>query len=261
MHSLSNISYTNTSLEIRYIPMCLYRDILCTYIKKILSGNYQNYQNRILFSYKTLPVYPDATTSLFDQKTSANMKQLSTLQDKELVSLFKEGSKLAFEALYIRYRDRLTYFCKRLIKNEISSEDITQDIFLQLLESSDALNPELSFWGYLQTLARNRIIDEFKKFDVQSRFALHTILNGNDSTNQTENQIIDNDYTQLINKLIDGLSPRQKEIFQMSRVQGLTYKQIAEQMQISVETVREHIFLALKKIKKHVTQHADIHFK
>ena len=57
------------------------------------------------------------------------------------------------------------------------------------------------------------------------------------------------------------LEQKVKEIFQLSRMQGLTYKEIAELMQISVETVREHASLALKKIKKHLMQHADIHFK
>ena len=187
--------------------------------------------------------------------------KLSTKQDKELVALLKEGSHQAFEELYVRYKDRLMYFCKQIMKDKNSAYDIVHDVFLQILKTHEFLNPELSFWGYLQTLAQNRILNEFKRFDVHSRFAQHIIMNGKDSNNQTENQIIDEDYTILFNNLIESLSPRQKEIFQMSRIQGLTYKEIAEQMQISVETVREHVSLALKKIKKLLVQHADIHVK
>ena len=188
------------------------------------------------------------------------MNELSTKKDKELVALLRKGSEKAFEELYIRYKDRLIYFCKQSMKDETTSEDIVQDIFLHILKTCGSLDPELSFWGYLKTIARNRILDEFKRFDVHSRFVQHIIINGKDSDNQTENRIIDNDYEKLLNEVIESLSPRQKEIFQLSRTHGLIYKEIAEKMQISVETVREHVALALRKIKKHVTQHTDIHF-
>jgi len=189
-----------------------------------------------------------------------DIENLSAKQDKELVALLKKGSHQAFGELYARYKDRLTYFCKRSLKDENSAEDIVHDIFLQLLETSDGLNPELSFWGYLQKIAQNRILNEFKKFDVHSRFVQYIIINGKESTNQTENTIIDKDYAKLLNELIESLSPKQKEIFQLSRKYGLTYKEIAYRMQISVETVREYMYFALKKIKKHLMQHADIHF-
>ena len=188
------------------------------------------------------------------------MGKLFTIRDKELVTHFKEGSQLAFEELYTRYKDRLMYFCRRSMKDETSSEDIVHDIFLQLLETSDGLNPELPFWGYLQTLAQNRILNEFRKFDVHSRFVQYVLMNEKDATNQTENIIIDKDYEKLLNEVIESLSPRQKEIYQLTRIQGLTHKEIAELMQISVETVREHVYISLKKIKKYLRQHADIHF-
>jgi RNA polymerase sigma-70 factor (ECF subfamily) len=190
-----------------------------------------------------------------------DMDNLSKKVDKELVELLMAGSQQAFEELYIRYKDRLMYFCKRILKDQTKSEDIVHDIFLQLLEKNESLNPELSFWGYLQKLAQNRILDEFRRFDIYSRFAQYIIMNGKDSTIQTESSILDHDYTKLLNELIESLSPKQKEIFQLSRIQGLTYKEIAELKHVSVETVREHAYFALKKIKKYLMQHADLHFK
>ena len=187
--------------------------------------------------------------------------KLSEKGDKELVELLKDGSQHAFGELYVRYKGRLLHYCKRSLKNQTESEDLVHDIFLQVLEKRDSLNPELSFWGYLQKNAQNRILDKFKKFDIHSRFAQHIIMNGDVSTNQTETLINDNDYTKLLNEIIDSLSPKQKEIFNLSRIQGLTYKEIAELKQISIETVREHVYLSLKKIKKYLMQHIDIHFK
>jgi RNA polymerase sigma-70 factor (ECF subfamily) len=189
------------------------------------------------------------------------MDKLSNMQDKELVALFKEGSQLAFEALYIRYKKKLTYFCKSLLRDENRAEDIAHDVFLQVFETYYGLNPELSFYGYLQTIAHNRITNEVKRFDVHLRYAQNIIKHWNDATNQTEDMIIDNDYEKLLCGMIDSLSPQQKEVFRLSRIQGLTYNEIAELLHLTLRTVQKHASLALEKIKKQLLLHADLHFK
>lgn len=185
---------------------------------------------------------------------------MSEKQDKELLALFLNGSQRAFEELYIRYKGRLVHFCKWLMKNEIESEDIVQDIFMQLWENRDSLNIEVSFSGYVHTLVKNRALNEFRKFDIHTRYAQYIILNGKDVTNQTEDSIIDKDYAKLLDELIENLPERQKEIYRLSRIEKLTYKEISEALQISVPAVQKHASLALNKIKECLKQHADIHF-
>ena len=188
------------------------------------------------------------------------MEKLSTLQDKELVRLSKEGSQKAFDILYARYKRQLIYLGKRLLKNETDLEDMVQDIFLQLWDTRDALNPELSFSGYVHTLMRNRILYRYRNFDVHARYAQHILINADDSTNETEDTVIENDLTVLLNGVIESLPPMQKKIFTLSRVEGLTYKEISEILQISIPAVQKHASNALKKIKEHLKHHADIHF-
>ena len=189
------------------------------------------------------------------------MEKLSFIQDKELVELFKEGSKQAFEALYLRYIKKVTLFCKCLLRDEIRAEDISHDVFLQILENPDSLNPDKSFIGYLQTIARNLILNEFCRTDIHLRYAQHIIKHENDSANETEDMILDNDYAKLLKEMIDSLTPQQKEVFRLSRIQGLDYNEIAKLMKISVPTVQFHASLALKTIKKYLIQHAGLHFK
>ena len=189
------------------------------------------------------------------------MEKLSTLQDKELVALFKKGLKQAFDVLYFRYIKKMIIFCNSLLRDESRAEDIAHDVFLQILETPDSLNPEKSFSGYLQTIARNRILNEFKRTDVHLQYAQHIITHENDATNQTEHLILDNDYAKLLNDMIDELTPQQKEVFRLSRIQGLNYNEIAELLHISLPTVKKHASLALEKIRKQLTEHADLHFK
>ena len=186
---------------------------------------------------------------------------MSEKQDKELLELVINGSRQAFGELYTRYKGQLMRYCKQFLKDETGSEDVVQDVFLQLWEKRDSIGTIVSFSGYLHTLAQNRILNMFRQFDVHSRFARHILMNEKDTTNETEDSIITNDYVELLNKAIECLSPRQKEIFQLSRIQGLTYREISELMQISLDTVQEHASLALKKIRGYLEQHADIHFR
>ena len=189
------------------------------------------------------------------------MNRLSGQTDLELVELFKQGSQAAFEELYMRYKDPLFYYCKKYLHDETEAEDIVQDIFLQLWVSRDTLQIASSFSGYIYTVAYHSVLQLLRQFNIHSRYAQYILIHAKEETNETEDAIIDKDYTVLFNQMMEQLSPKQKEVFRLSRIEGYTYKQIAEVMHLSVETVQEHASLALKKIKKQLIQHADIHFQ
>ena len=187
-------------------------------------------------------------------------KVLSTKSDQELVTMMVADSALAFGELYARYKSILMYFLKRFLKGEANSEDIIQEIFIKIWNTRKDLNPELSFSGYLHTMAQNQVLNVLRRIDIHSRFVKKTLELADETVNQTECLIMDNDYARLLNEAIETLSPRQKDVFQLSRVQGLSYREIAELLQISPNMVQEHASIALHKIKKYLTQHADIHF-
>ena len=189
------------------------------------------------------------------------MEKLSTIHDKELVALTKKGSRHAFGELYTRYYDPLLYYCRQYLNDTSGAEDTVQEIFLQLWETRDSLNVDLSFSGYVHTLTRNRILYKFRQFDIHSRYAQQILINAQEASNETEDSILDNDYAALLNEWIEKLSPKQKEVFKLSRMEGLTYQEIAELLHISVPTVQTHAYLALKKIKEFLKQHTDIHFQ
>jgi len=189
------------------------------------------------------------------------INEISKKQDKELVELLIGSSQEAFGELYARFKERLLYLCKRYLKNEADSEDVVHDVFLQLWETRHSLNSEMSFAAYVQKITKNYTIDKLRHVDVHSRFAKNTLMNVADSTNETENTIIDNDYAELLKELIENLPPRQKEIYRLSRIEGLSYKEISKLLQISIPAVQKHASIALNKIKEHLQQHADIYFQ
>jgi len=189
----------------------------------------------------------------------SKINEISKKQDKELVELLISGSQEALGELYARYRNPLMNFCKKYMRNEADAEDLIQDVFLQLWEKRHSLDTVSSFSGYVQTMTQNKVFYTFRQSDIHSRFVRNMLTNGKDSMNETEDAIIDKDYADFLDKIIDSLSPMQKKVFRLSRIEGLTYKEIAELLQISADTVKEYVSLALKKIKKQIMQHTDIH--
>ena len=188
------------------------------------------------------------------------MGKLSTMQDMELVALLKEDSQLAFSELYTRYKDQLLYSCKKYLKNETAAEDIVQDIFMQIWETRHSLHIISSFSGFLYTAAQNRILNIYRQMDVHSRFARYILDNDNElsKSNEIENFIIEKEYMDILNKLIDTLPPMQKSVSRLNWIEGLTNKEISEKLNISVENVRKHTSLALKKIITKLSKHTNI---
>jgi len=187
--------------------------------------------------------------------------ELSKKKDKELVELLIGGSQEALGELYARHREWLMYLCKQNLKNEADAEDVVNDIFLKLWESRHILNSELSFTGYLRTITENYIKNILRHLDVHSRFAKNIYMNAKDSTNETEDSIIDNDYTKILNELIESLPSGQKEIFRLHRIEKLTYQEISEFLQIPVDNVRKQASRASKKLKDQISKITDIHFQ
>jgi RNA polymerase sigma-70 factor (ECF subfamily) len=107
-------------------------------------------------------------------------------------------------------------------------------------------------------MTQNDALDKLRHTDVHARYVENRLMNEIDLTNETEETIISDDYQQLLDKLIEGLPPMQKKVFQLSRIEELSYKEIAELLHISVYTVQEHASIALCKIKKNLSQHTDI---
>ena len=190
----------------------------------------------------------------------AKINDLSEKQDKELVELLMNGSNEVLGELYARYKDRLMFLCKRCLKNEADAEDVVHDIFLRLWEKRHTLGNISSFSGFVQTMAQNYATDKLRHSEVHSRFAKNMLVNTSDLTNETEDSIINNDYTNLLNELMEKLPPMQKKIFQLNRIEGLTYQQISELLQMPVGNVRRYAALASKKIKDNLSPHIDILF-
>lgn len=162
-----------------------------------------------------------------------------------------------FDRIYIIYFPKLVRFARTYLLDREDAENIVQDIFLQLWESADRSLLQSSLNAYLFTIVKNRCIDALRKYDqMQNKhcelsdlerkefnFKLYSLQRFDD------NHLTLPEIEQIIQQAIDSLPLRCREIFLLSRMEGLKHKEIAERLQLSVNTVEGQISIALRKLR------------
>lgn len=154
-----------------------------------------------------------------------------------------------FDKIYLAYFFRLHRFAKEYVRSDEDAENIVQDIFVLVWEKRHLLNIQISLTAYLFSLVKNKCIDYLRKKIVSDDYnkELRIKLNSLEEFNMA---FADEAHIEsFINQALDTLPPRCREIFIKSRIEGKKYKEIADEMNISVHTVDTQIRIALKKLR------------
>lgn len=168
---------------------------------------------------------------------------------KELFNNLANGNEGAFATIFELYKKKVFSVALKMLKSETEAEEIVQDVFLSIWMAKarlDAINdPE----AYLFTITYNTIYTHLKKAS-RNRDLLKMIIHRlAQIQNTTEDTVIANETGKQINKAIQQLSPQQQTVYQLSKQEGLSYEEIAERMNISRNTVRNHLAEAMKTIR------------
>ena len=169
--------------------------------------------------------------------------------ERSLVLRLIDGNEDAFCELYAAYKNRLIYFAMRFLKSREYAEDVFQDAFTIIWQGRRFINPDASFSSYLYTIVRNRILNQLRDLVNQDKLKEQILQQAVDYSNDTQNEILANDLKQLISCAMQQLTPRQRKIFEMSREQQMSHKEIADVLGISVNTVQESISTSLRTLR------------
>lgn len=175
-----------------------------------------------------------------------------TKSNKELILLIKEDNRVAFYQLYERYGKRLYGFVLRFIKQEEDAEEIVQEVFIKIWESRKKIDVYASFESFIFTVAYNASISLLRKRISEKKYLEHLKNLQSENTPDVIGEIHFNELNEKIKALLNELTPRQREIFRMSREEGLTHGEIAKKLNISVFTVKKHISNTLSFLKAHL---------
>ena len=177
-------------------------------------------------------------------------------EERSLILRLIEGDEDAFCELYATYKNRLIYFAMRFLKSREYAEDVFQDVFTVVWQSRRFINPDASFSSYLYTIMRNRILNQLRNAANEEKLKESILSQALDYTEDTKREVMLNDLKSLISHALQQLTPRQREIFEMSREAQLSHKEIADKLGISVNTVQEHISTSLKLIRTYLIKYS-----
>ena len=175
------------------------------------------------------------------------------MPDKKLLDSLKKGDLIAFDAIYERYSKRLYRFVFRYLKQPADAEEIVQEVFVKIWQSRTRIDVYSSFESFIFTIAYNASIGLLRKRLTEKKYLDHLYaLQSPENEPDQADEIQFKDLNEKYRLLLGQLTPRQKEIFLLSREEGLSHEEIAKRLDISVNTVKNHMVSALSFFKTHL---------
>ncbi|MDO3628348.1 RNA polymerase sigma factor [Mucilaginibacter sp. BT774] len=179
--------------------------------------------------------------------------------DENAIRQLIAGDQSVFTAVYELYSEKVYRLAFRFLKDSEQSEEIVQETFINFWLSREKLDPCGDLWLYLYVISKRLSLNALRQIGKSSILLEKLLYRISDLQNTTEEKIIAHDLEHYTQKLINQLPPQQQLVFRLSRIEGMSHKEIAEQLDISQNTVKNHMVEALKTLRKHL-KYADFWF-
>jgi len=187
----------------------------------------------------------------------------SVYSEKELLIRVAQSDEEAFTLLFHNFRGKLYSFILRLSGSPEIAEDAVQDVFLKLWTNRSSLTTVQHFSPYLFRMARNHVLNGLKRVAHESTIISFLSRQENKLTSDPEEKLREKEIREKLQDAVGQLAPQQRLVYTLSRVDGLSQEEIAEKLEISLSTVRNHLMQALKNIRKQLATtypHSSIYF-
>ena len=179
------------------------------------------------------------------------MREYDPYNEPELLKQVANGSEPAFERIVRAYQNRLFSYIYKVTASREVTRDLVQDIFLNLWLRKEKLPEIANLNAYLHRIAHNEVYQSLQKI-AKEELVLNTLRAENDYVEDAYKSLLSKEIREQIQAIVDKLSPRQKEVFLLSREEGLKYEEIAKRLNIGFETVKFHLAEALKFLRAEI---------
>jgi RNA polymerase sigma-70 factor (family 1) len=178
-------------------------------------------------------------------------------KEQQMLIRLKSGHEDAFSALYSLYSAKLLYYIQRTTKSPYLAEDVVHDTFLKLWQHRDQIDPLKPIQPYLFVIAKRTLLDLLKRARHETEIISEIKRYTFEEDHSTELLLAYNESNLLINEAIAELSAQVRKTFTLCRIQGMSYKQAAETLEITESTVNKHMSKALQMVRQYVSKHTD----
>ena len=170
------------------------------------------------------------------------------------------GDGNAFTSLFHLYKHKLFSYVLALSESEMLAEDIVQDVFLKLWNEHESLADINNFGSYVFRMSKNHAINHFRRMSHETLIISELFQINPSSHNQVEDIIALKETEKLLESIINRLPAQQKSVYNLSRVDGKSHNEIADLLNISPHTVRNHIIQAMSAIRTQLRGHSNTFF-
>lgn len=168
---------------------------------------------------------------------------------EEIIIRMKQDDKSAMDELFNHYYHRLYHFSKSIIKIENEIDDILQDVFVKIWLNRNKIDNADTFNAFIYTITKNEVLNLIRTNLRNQNFRDELYIQSVAEEYQTLKEVEYNEIKEGIDKIIARLPPKRQLVFTLSRNEGLSNKEIAQQLNISEKTVEDHITHAIKFLK------------
>lgn len=174
----------------------------------------------------------------------------SCIDIKTIEALWNSDHK-AFETIFITYYNKTKALIYGYIKSECDAEELTEDLFVNLWINRQSIDTSKSFDAYLHTIARNAAINYLNHKYVH--LAYTNKFQFQECSSTSEEDLIAKELGLLIDDLVEKMPEQRKQIYILSRNEGLSNTEIAERLNTTKKNVESQLSLALKEIRKAIS--------
>ena len=172
--------------------------------------------------------------------------------ERQLFAQMATGDQQAFAKIFYHYTQRIYGFILNKTKSEELTEEIVQEVFIKVWEKRVEINDVLSPEAYIMNMAVNKMYDFLRKMASEEKLKQQVWTSIQSYSNITEETLDLHESQELLKEAIEQLPPQQKKVFILSRQQGLSHQQIADELKLSPKTVNNHLTEALRFIKQYL---------
>jgi RNA polymerase sigma-70 factor (ECF subfamily) len=175
------------------------------------------------------------------------------MDEKQWINNIKNGDIKSFESFFRQFYQPLCEYASSLVKDYDLSEELVQDVFFQIWKKRADIKIQTTLQGYLYQSVKNECLQHIRHKAVEKKYAEKVQKDFNHTEYFPTDELVVNEISDKINSTLESLPDKCKEIFKLSRFEGLKYSEIAEKLSVSVKTVESYMGKALKIFRENLS--------
>ncbi len=180
-------------------------------------------------------------------ETCADREKMNEQVNSAIVAALQQGDHKAFETVFTAYYGRMCTFIRGLIKSDTDAEELTEELFVNLWTNRASLDPDRSFNAYLHTIAHNAAINYLRHKTVQNTYSQQVVLP--EELYSPEDELVAQETALLIDMEVDRMPEQRRQIFRLSKQEGLKNEEIATRLRTTKRNVESQLSTALKQLR------------